>query len=929
MAVAPSCPSADELAGFVAGELAQDAAVALEAHLDACDSCRRGVSALVGAEHDESGDTLPASGPQGTAADLGHGERVGRFTLTRRLGSGAMGDVWAAHDPVLEREVALKLMRPHPELSGERATARMQREAQAMARLNHPNVVAVYDFGDAGDRVFCAMELVDGVTLRAWLATRHAWREVVPVVLAIGRGLAAAHAAGLVHRDIKPENVLLARDGRVLVTDFGLAMLDRTERRASSESVASDLLTTEGALVGTPAYMAPEQLDGGSVDALGDQFAYCVVVYEALFGARPFRAVTLAELRAAIGKGPPQPANPRGVPRRVTRAIARGLAETPAARWPSLEPLLAELTAATRRRRGWLALAGGVAVAGGVGLALVLGRPGGADAGAERRAAEQRIAAAWSPARRAELHAAFARSGHPLAASREASLATALDAYRDAWLAARLDAWAATHVRGEQQLDRLERELACFERLADQLAAFVTLLSRPLPAEVGRAPDLAYRLEPPASCRGARQAVAPSTPAGHALELRLRELEMLQVLGRHDEALAHAEAIVRDTGAAHDPALHARARHDYGITLANTGKFAEAAKELRAAVQEAADAHDQYLVAAIWVRLIAIEGLNLGHSAAAAELEPVARAAVALAGDDPRQLGDLEFSLGTVGYARSDLVGARAHFAASRARRVAYFGAEHPMVASTESNLGAMEMHLGNLDEATRILEHALSVTTTRLGGDHPLVGQIALNLAGIAQRRNDWPAAERHLRTSARVYTIVFPGGHPELAKVHRQLAGALREQKRYDDAAAELATAHAVLGKLPDPRETIRLELADAQLAEARGTYREAVRIARAAIAEMRADPNVKAADRAYALAELARMVAYEDPRAALPLYEEALEVHTSLPSRDESGDVATLTELANVALRAKRPEVARRWFDRMPKAAAQLADLRGRLK
>jgi eukaryotic-like serine/threonine-protein kinase len=933
-AAAPSCPSAGELAGFVAGELPAEAARALEVHLDDCDSCRRGVSALVGAEHDEGSDTLPATpvpvGDDGPA--LAAGQRVGRFTLVRKLGSGAMGEVWAAHDAVLEREIALKLSLPHRELPDEALAARMRREAQAMARLNHPNVVAIYDLGDAGERAFCAMELVDGITLRAWLATRRPWRVVLPVLLAAGRGLAAAHAAGLVHRDFKPENVLVARDGRVLVTDFGLALLDKPHTAPAGGELAEGTLTTAGALIGTPAYMAPEQLDGGRVDALGDQFAFSVVVHEALFGARPFSGATIAELRAAIRAGVPKRADLRGVPPRVVRALARGLADDPAARWPTLGPLLGELFAASRPRRRWLIASGvaAVAAAGAAATVILTRTDPAAAAAAERSAAEQRIARAWSPTRRAELHTAFARSGYPLAASREAELAAALDAYRAAWLAERLDAWTATNVRGEQSVERLDRELACFERLADQLDAFVTLLAHPQPVEVGRAPDLAYKLEAAASCKTPREPGAPSTPAGHALERGLRELEMLQVLGRHADALARADALVRDADAAGDPGLRARAHHDRAITRANTARFTEAAAELRAAVQDAATARDHYLVAAIWIRLISIEALNLGHASAAAELEQVARAAVAQAGDDPRQLGDLEFDLGLAAFARGDLAAARAHLETSRARRVAFFGTEHPVVASTESNLGAMQMHLGQLDDAQRTLDHALAVTTAKLGPDHPLAAQIALNLAAVATRRLDWPTAERELRTVIRVDTAVFPNGHPELVRAQVLLARALREQKRYDDAAAAIAAAHREADRVPAlGPERAKIGLAEAQLAEARGDYTAAVQAAQPAAAAIRADPTTTAMERAYALGELARMVAYRDPRGALPIYDQSLELHVGQPSREESADAEILTELAQVALRAHRPAAALKWFDRMPKAAAKLEDLRAQLR
>jgi len=247
-----------------------------------------------------------------TAADddhlssrLNRGTLVGRYVVLDVVGEGGMGVVYSAFDPELDRKVAIKLLQAKPGGStGEQAW--LVREAQALARLSHPNVVAVHDVGTLpGDRVFIAMELVDGVTLRAWLKTPRSWREVLPIMRAAGAGLAAAHAAGLVHRDFKPDNVIVGNDGRVRVMDFGLAraQLDGPAMRSSdvaidSRSPLSDKLTIAGTVVGTPAYMAPEVYQGDAADARTDQFAFGIALYEALYRTRPYEKLDLKQATA-------------------------------------------------------------------------------------------------------------------------------------------------------------------------------------------------------------------------------------------------------------------------------------------------------------------------------------------------------------------------------------------------------------------------------------------------------------------------------------------------------------------------------------------------------------------------------------------------------------------------------------------------------
>jgi hypothetical protein len=279
--------------------------------------------------------------------------RIGRFEVLDQLGEGGMGVVLAAHDADLDRKVAVKLLserRVSPE-----GHARLVREARSLAKLSHPNIVHVYEVGEFEGVPYLAMELVDGVTLRGWLTGEGRGDErarpdrlaVLQMFLQVGEGLAAAHAAGVVHRDFKPENVLVGADERARVADFGLALLERTapaEAPSSNTDGASDedpSLTQTGALLGTPAYMAPEQWRGREVDARSDQFAFCVALYEALYGRRPFTGDSLLALREQVLDAVPVsvPAAER-VPSELHAAILRGLAADPEARWPELAPLL-------------------------------------------------------------------------------------------------------------------------------------------------------------------------------------------------------------------------------------------------------------------------------------------------------------------------------------------------------------------------------------------------------------------------------------------------------------------------------------------------------------------------------------------------------------------------------------------------------------
>jgi len=334
-----SCPDENQLVLLVEGAI-QDRA-ALDRHFDGCVAC----SALVA-------ELARLAAPVRAAPD--------RYRIIRQLGAGAMGVVWEAEDRSLGRRVALKWIHPDGVADRERR-ARLQREARALAQLRHPNVVAVYDVGKAGDELYLALELVVGTTARDWRSRpdRPAATpgEILALWCQVGAGLAAVHRAGIVHRDVKPDNVLVADDGRVLIGDFGLATGDLGDSALE--------LTTSGQLLGTPLYMAPEQLRGEAATAQSDQFALCVCLWEALAGRRPFIGGSIAALAVAMVTPPVMPSGVAGVDRAVFAVLARGLDPDPARRWPDVTALVDAL--ATRPSSGRRRVRLGIAVA------LVLG----------------------------------------------------------------------------------------------------------------------------------------------------------------------------------------------------------------------------------------------------------------------------------------------------------------------------------------------------------------------------------------------------------------------------------------------------------------------------------------------------------------------------------------------------------------------------
>jgi tetratricopeptide (TPR) repeat protein/predicted Ser/Thr protein kinase len=499
------------------------------------------------APHDASG-VLPAAASGIQSIVDGRREQIGRYVVLKALGEGGMGVVLAAYDADLDRKVALKILRDDIR-DGSVGAVRMRREAQAMARLSHPNVAQVYEVAeDQHGRLFLAMEYIEGVTLRVWLdAQPRSWREVLAVYIAAGRGLAAAHAAGLMHRDFKPDNAMLARDGRVRVVDFGLSRRYSSHpddpSSSSSGQVVELTVTRAGTLMGTPAYMAPEQLEREEVDARSDQFSFCVSLWEALYRRRPYLGDTMVEVLASMRHEELVNTSGSKVPAWLRRVLARGLAVEPSLRWPTMDALLAALERDPERaRRRWLAAAAGVVAIAGASYGVAAYRI--AEAQVCSGAAEE-LAEVWGAEQRARIVDALQWTGVAYAERAATTVVNTLDNQAAQWMAVHTSS-CTSHQRGHMSPQLFDRRMACLRQRRSELAATAAVLAQTTRDTAAQAVDTARGLPAIALCEDDERLLAAVAPpedpqvsaAVEEVRGRLARLQALERGGRHAEALA-------------------------------------------------------------------------------------------------------------------------------------------------------------------------------------------------------------------------------------------------------------------------------------------------------------------------------------------------------------------------------------------------------
>ena len=767
---------------WVSHELPEPEHDVIRTHLDVCDSCRDLVAAVV----------------EGAAP-----QTAGRYRLLEVVGGGAMGEVYRAYDPELGRDVAIKLVRPGG------SKAQLLREAQAMARLAHPNVIRVYDVGTAGDRVFLAMELVRGRTLRAWFADApRSWRAIVGVVREAGGGLAAAHAAGLVHGDFKPDNVLVADDGRVLVTDFGLARMQAaapaTDR--AEEAIPLDHTRT-GAFAGTPAYMAPEQLataDGAAPPtAATDQFALCVTLYEALYGRRPFTGSDLGSLRAALASGELDVSARRGVPGRVVRILRRGLARDPRDRYPALGPLLADLGAALSRRTLWVA-SGAAVVAGAVATTLAIAGGGG---GPQCGRGAELLAGVWDEGMRARIERAFRATDVPYAATSLASVTGLLDRYRATWIAAHTETCEATHVRGEQSAALLDLRMQCLRRRRDDAAAVIARLVEGGREAVRDGVAAVTALPPISDCAHVSSLQDLAQPLDAPLRDRVRAIEgdtsrcrALLAAGQYRHAQACADdAVQRADGAGYGPALAAAALAA-GQAALRLRAWPAAEAALDRALLAAETGRDARTRARALIALVSVatERAAFGEGRKHAEH---AAAVIAGLGDDRVLAGDLAFATGVLALREGKLDEAATALGRAIALRERLHGRNDARVAEPLVPLAVVETTRRRDDAAKQLVDRALAIQRETLGDAHPLIGKTLHVAAQIEARVGQITEALASQRRAYELLVAAYGEEHHDVALTVGMAAHVYLIAGRYDEAVPHARRAAELMEKASGP--------------------------------------------------------------------------------------------------------------------------------
>jgi predicted Ser/Thr protein kinase/tetratricopeptide (TPR) repeat protein len=861
-------------------------------------------------------------------ADVGgqiSGAKLGRYVVLERLGAGGMGVVYAAWDPELDRRVAIKVIGERHSTSRQLLRRRLKREAQTMAKLRHPNVVTVYDVGEADGRLFVAMEYVEGVNLREWArAASRSGPELLAVFLAAGTGLAAAHAQGIVHRDFKPDNVIVAKDGRVVVLDFGLASWatspssdtdaqdgDSNDPLSSREMVVAepsqapldepsegavdlDMITMPGTVLGTPAYMAPEQRRGRIADARSDQYSFCTAMWEALSGKLPFgrgkRALVRARTERLVGF------ERRDIPASVERALRRGLAWRPEDRFAHMNALLAAL-APKPRRWPYVALAGSL-----LAVSTVLAVFG--LAGAETPASDEecvdghaRVEKIWNEAAADELGRVFEQRGEA-AASEWPYLRSELDRWAGNWVAVDGELCQRYGSGGApaQQLDCLDRQLL-------QLEATVEVLATITRAEVVGPTHLLASIAHPHHNREAstgeraRELPVVESERRRELEQVIDRVALARQLSRLPEAERDSARLLAETDVRGLESLHrriAKIRADTLVDMQRSGEAVEAALDGFAAAERSGEA------------LLRLHGLIDVASAYSRHQDPVnATRWLALA---DALAGELTLDRPT----RAELAATTAYSAMVDGRFDVALEAWDRALAATDSEnerfiyLERMHNRATTLFKSKRALEGLEQLRlcerlfTQLVGPRHEKLLQLRLDIADAEEQAGMHEQARADYLDVAAQYEDVYDGptGYSVAARGHAAVlrdklgdcAGGLAELEPLMPLALEhMAYPTAVLGNMLRRRVTIcdyaapgAVEWAERTLA----LYRDAL------------GDNHRATVQVHVDLALARLAA-EQPEAALTAVNRALEIYASI---DPDNKLHTQPRADAVALRSR---------------------------
>ena len=765
--------------------------------------------------------TRPVEGGsrEAVGAELRSGDAVGRYVVRERVGGGGMGSVYAALDPELDRTVVVKLVKP--DVASDALSARLIREAQAQARLSHANVVTVLDVGTVGEQVFVAMEYVKGTTLASWQrAEKRSWRDIVTAYAQAGRGLAAAHGANIVHRDFKPDNALIDDEGRVLVTDFGIAhAIGSRDLREDDDAAAprrddplATPLTQTGSLMGTPWYMAPEQHMRRGTTPATDQFSFCVALYEALYGEHAFAPedATVGQLAGAVVAGKVRDA-PAGseVPSWVRRALVRGLEKEPADRYPDMTHLIDALRhdPGVARRR-WLVIGAIVAVFVAAGV-VAFGKFTMSSRSKICDGMEARLDGVWDAERKRAVRAAFDATELAYAEETFGIVDTALGRYSRAWIKARTAACEDTHVRREQTPMQMDLRMHCLDARLVELGALVGVLAGTDAESLPQAAPAVHALRSPDECSDAQAlsaGVAPPPAADaervDALRAELARVTSLELAGRYNDALPPAVAAADAARALGYRPLEAEALYILGRAQERADDHTGASTSLNDAVLAASASGSLRLELEATTSLMFLHGFAKQSYDEAKRYQRQAAALLEHAGGHAGVTAEVRFhmSTGVVLHEIGNYAEAEEEF------RIAIELAErgldevHPLFAQALNFSATAERHAGRTDRAMELSQRAAAITEASLGPNHPELARALDGIGSAYMSAGTFAEAEAPLLRALAIRRAVHGDQHEEVADSLSSLARALAMRGDYDGAIANLTEAadirRAVLG-------------------------------------------------------------------------------------------------------------------------------------
>lgn len=714
---------------------------------------------------------------------------MGRFVILGEVGRGGMGVVYSAWDPRLDRRVALKVVRP--ELSSGRRNARILHEAKAVARLSDPNIVAVHEVGESDGRMFIAMEYVEGGGLQAHAASSVGPRRCLDLYLQAARGLCAAHAADIVHRDFKPSNVLVSGEGdlaRARVTDFGVARVNAAPELSTIDGeTASTERTADGALLGTPAYMTPEQLAGARVGAQADQFSFCVALFEALHGVRPFEGATVAALHEAITQRRLVQARAE-VPGAVLAAIRRGLEPDPAQRHADMRALIEALESGLHRRRRVVTIG---AVSGALLAAAVAGAM---SASGEEPPRCLGAADAWEEA---AARGRAAMEGLSASGTLLQNTQQAIDTYARRWVEARTTVCEATNLTGTQSSDLLDLRVACLDQMRFEAGALFDVLAAGREETASQSLDAVERLNPPEHCVDATErttVVPPNDPARRsafdAVQRSLADARTDFRLARWKDGYAHSRKLLEDAQAYGDDQLLALAMSMHATFEARVGDPKHAAALAKDALALAVRARHDTAASSIATGLVYINGYLLGDTENA---ETFGQLALAWTEGDPEQKAAALENLGINAFVAGDY-----KLAEQRHREAQELLESGPAAIRSAVNLSAALTGQEDIDkqrEAGTLLRSTLTLAENTYGREHPTVAALLQNLAA---RAPTWISCEEALPMLQRVLEIksrTLGEGAIQLSTSLTTQASCTRRLGRAEEALASVDRAIEIL--------------------------------------------------------------------------------------------------------------------------------------